>query len=84
MIDNIFSSKETFRDHFEQGLIKLLQYDELGVFILSLANASFDQHTHDNTEEALLSRYHYLKQLYTEALKNGQQLQVPDDDLMVF
>ena len=84
MIAPIFSSKENFRQHFQQGLIELLKNDELGVFILGLANASFDQDIYDFTKEKLLNRFYQLKDTYQKAILDGQQLNVPDDDLMVF
>jgi diadenosine tetraphosphate (Ap4A) HIT family hydrolase len=84
MKQNIFSNKESFRQSFEQGLVKLLDYDELGVFILVLANSSFDLHVHNYTEQALLTKYHQLCRYYRHAIKEGQQLQDPEDDLLVF
>ncbi|MFK5985699.1 MAG: hypothetical protein QM479_09750 [Pseudomonadota bacterium] len=84
MKQNIFSNKENFRQSFEQGLIKLLNYDDLGLFILVLANSSFDQHMHDYTEQVLLTKYHKLRRFYRSAIKEGQQLSAPEDDVLVF
>jgi len=68
MIAPIFSSKENFRQHFQQGLIELLKNDELGVFILGLANASFEQDIYDFTKEKLLNRFYQLKDTYQKAI----------------
>jgi len=84
MKQNIFENKETFREAFEQGLVKLLDYDDLGVFILVLANSSFDQHVHNYTEQALLARYHRFSRFYRHAIVEGQLLKSPEDDILVF
>jgi uncharacterized pyridoxamine 5'-phosphate oxidase family protein len=64
MNNELFASKEQFRHIFEQGLVKLLDYDGLGVFILVLANASFDEHVHNYTHKALIERYEQLSKKY--------------------
>ncbi len=84
MKQNIFSNKESFRHAFEQGLVSLLDNDELGLFILVLANASFDKHVHDYTEQALLVKYHKLRRYYYHAIIEGQPLKAPEDDVLVF
>ena len=84
MTDQLFSSKDNFRHCFEQGLVKLLGYDGLGMFILVLANASFDQHVHDYTHAALLKRYKELEKKYRQLLQDGQLLTEPEDDILVF
>lgn len=84
MNEQLFSSKEQFRHLFERGLVKLLEHDELGVFILVLANASFDQHVHNYTHDALLSKYQQLAKKYQFLLQDGQLLTEPEDDILVF
>lgn len=84
MHNKIFTSNEQFRHIFEQGLVKLLDYDGLGIFILVLANASFDQHVHDYTHKALLEKYEQLTQKYRFLLQDGQLLTEPEDDILVF
>ncbi len=84
MNPEIFSSKAQFRHIFEQGLINLLDYDGLGVFILVLANASFDQHVHNYTHPALLEKYQQLADKYRCLLQDGQLLTEPEDDILVF
>jgi diadenosine tetraphosphate (Ap4A) HIT family hydrolase len=84
MTNQLFSSKEQFRHQFEQGLVRLLEHDGLGVFILVLANASFDKHVHDYTFEELLKKYHQLAEKYCFLLQDGQLLTEPEDDILVF
>ncbi len=84
MKQNIFENNDVFRNSFEQGLVKLLNYNELGVFVLVLANASFDQHVYNFTEQAILTKYHRLRRYYRHAILEGHQLDVPEDDLLVF
>jgi len=82
--NKIFSSKKEFRHLFEQGLVNLLKHDDLGVFILVMANACFDQHVHNYTNEALLEKYHQLVKKYQFLLVDGQILTEPEDDILVF
>jgi len=84
MNNELFASNDQFRHIFEQGLIKLLNHDELGVFILVLANASFDQHVHDYTYKDLLKKYQQLADKYRLLLQDGQFLTEPEDDILVF
>jgi len=84
MNNKIFASNEQFRHIFEQGLIKLLSYNELGVFILVLANASFDEHVHNYTYKDLLKKYQQLADKYRLLLQDGQFLTEPEDDILVF
>ena len=84
MNNELFASKEQFRHIFEQGLVKLLDYDGLGIFILVLANASFDQHVHDYTHKALVEKYKQLAKKYCFLLQDGQLLTEPEDDILVF
>jgi diadenosine tetraphosphate (Ap4A) HIT family hydrolase len=84
MNNELFSSKDQFRHIFEQGLIKLLDHNELGVFILVLANASFDQHVHQFTYNDLLKKYQQLVNKYRFLLQDGQLLTEPEDDILVF
>ena len=84
MTNQLFASKEQFRHLFEQGLVRLLDHDGLGTFILVLANASFDQHVHNHTYDALLEKYHQLTDKYRFLLQDGQLLTEPEDDILVF
>jgi len=84
MANKLFSSKENFRQTFEQGLVDLLDQDGIGTFILVLANSSFDKHVHDYTESCILQRYEELSSYYQYALKEGIILSEPEDDVLVF
>lgn len=84
MTHQLFASKDQFRHLFEQGLVDLLQHDGLGIFILVLANASFDQHVHDYTYKVLLEKYQQLAERYRFLLQDGQLLTEPEDDILVF
>jgi hypothetical protein len=84
MNQNIFKNKENYRDAFEQGLVKLLDHEDLGVFILVLANAHFDQHVHNFTEQALQKKYDILCKYFRNAIMEGLPLKCPEDDIFVF
>lgn len=84
MKNQLFSSTQQFRHIFEQGLVQLLEYNELGIFILVLANASFDRHVHDYTDKALIEKYQQLSEKYQFLLRDGQLLTEPEDDILVF
>lgn len=80
----LFSSRKQFRQTFEQGLIDLLHQDSLGLFILVLANASFDKHVHDYTHHELLNKFDLLAAKYRFLLQDGQFLTEAEDDILVF
>lgn len=82
--DALFSSADKFRSTFEQGLIRLLDQQGLGVFILVLANANFDRNIHQLLEDPLHERFEQLKEYYSSALRKGQSLADTADDLLVF
>ena len=84
MNHSIFTSKEQFRHSFEQGLVRQLDHDSLGTFILVLANACFDQHVYDYTYTALSEKYKKLTEEYRFLLQDGQLLTEPEDDILVF
>ncbi|MCU7836182.1 MAG: HIT domain-containing protein [gamma proteobacterium symbiont of Taylorina sp.] len=84
MNNQIFSSKQEFRHLFEQGLTQLLKHDNLGVFILVLANACFDEHVHNYTNKNLSEKYQKLAKKYQFLLSDGQLLTEPEDDILVF
>ncbi len=82
---NPFSSDEHLRETFEQGLQELLRdYDELGVFILVLANAVFDQNMLQHLAQPLAERLRLLEREISnnseEELEQNHQI----DDLQVF
>ncbi len=81
---DIFSSQEKYIDSFKQGLVGLLHdYNELGSFILVLANVSFDPGLQQELERKVKGRYQLLKRSFKHSPKqfyiNGAQ-----DDMRVF
>ncbi len=81
---DIFSSQEKFSDSFKHGLVCLLHdYNELGVFILVLANVSFDPVLQQELERKVKGRY----QLLRRSFKRSPRLFYLDDardDMLVF
>ena len=75
MIDPIFTSSEAFEQAFNQGLSSMLEADELGAFILLLANASNDDRLWSQLQPKLKTK---LAQL------NEHQAQGAPDDVAVF
>jgi len=78
-----FSSEQLFREEFNKGLFRLAQYGELGPFILACANASFE-HMFEEFRPILHKQYRALYQHYREAFLSGINLDVVDEDLLVF
>lgn len=79
---DVFASAATLRDAFECKLIGLLDQDLLGVFILVLANASFERSTFDRLQRPLASAF----ARWDERVDSGDQrvLGAPADDVEVF
>jgi len=78
-----FSSEQLFRDEFNKGLLRLAEQGELGPFILACANASFE-HLFDDFKGVLHQQYQALYQHYRQAFLAGINLDVVDEDLLVF
>jgi len=80
-----FSSPENFRHNFETGLQELLSgYDELGVYILVLANAGFDPVLWQVLGDKLRRRFLRLAANMRETDRQGLILDDAEDDLSVF
>ena len=80
-----FNSPEALRQAFAEGLRAMLQrHDDLGVYILVLANAAFEPDLWQALEHGLDERHDQLAALLTTALRQGRALSEPEDDLMVF
>ncbi len=81
---NIFSTQDRFAERFKQGLVGLLHdYNELGVFILVLANVSFDPRLQQDFEKKVRGRYTLLRRSFK---KDPRQfyLDGAKDDVRVF
>jgi hypothetical protein len=80
-----FASPEQFREAFESKLAQLLhEYDELGVFILVLANASFDHAVWKRLSAPLMEKFRSLLHSFQERGGQGVVLDDASDDLQVF
>lgn len=79
-----FASLEQFRQQFNQGLHELLSKQQLGTFILCLANATNDAELFEQLKDDLKKQYLQLLNQYQSALKNGDQIDVVEEDLLVF
>jgi len=76
MLPTALTTPDHFRQAFAAGLLKLLDYPELGSFILVLANAHFDPRLQSVLEKPLQQRYQQLKQ--------ANHSNAAPDDLAVF
>ncbi|OOZ36146.1 hypothetical protein [Solemya velesiana gill symbiont] len=80
-----FESPVEFRLNFERQLASLLtDFDELGVYILVLANAGFDSALWERLADPLQEKYRYLAQSMIERQQQGLLLDDAEDDLQVF
>ena len=61
LINPIFQSKQNLENAFIDGLESMLEHDELGVFILVLANALFDDKLWKKLRPALAKKFEQLK-----------------------
>ncbi len=84
MLPAPFHDTREYRDAFTQGLVRLLQHDQLGTYILVLANATNDAEIHHVLKSRLETRFHELAGILTEYLKEGRPLDHTTDDLLVF
>ncbi|MBT7577607.1 MAG: hypothetical protein HN633_02390, partial [Candidatus Marinimicrobia bacterium] len=79
-----FTSTEKFWNAFNSGFRPLLDTEQLGTFILVLANASFDTSLQAELNEIIKQRYHALYQRFEQQLLNGEIPPESDEDLLVF
>lgn len=79
---DVFASPAVLRDAFERKLVRLLEHDQLGVFILVLANASFERSTFDRLYGPLAGVF----ARWNERFNAGDEraLAAPADDVEVF
>ncbi len=80
-----FASPEALRQLFVEGLDAMLAaHDDLGVYILALANAAQDASLWPPLRDLLIRRHHDHAATLRTALRNGSRLDAPADDLLVF
>jgi hypothetical protein len=80
-----FASLAALEQGFADGLaIMLDKHAGIGVYILVLANAAYDQALWSQLSPALARRHAELAAALTETLRRGQSLTEPDDDVLVF
>lgn len=84
MLPDIFSSKETLRAAFEEGLDRQLSDEGLGTYILVLANALFEESLFNRLSDRLEQRFKEIRHRYAERLRHGRALTDAPDDVMVF
>lgn len=83
MLPDLFQSSQQYKKFFTESLLDLLDSDQLGVFILVLANASIQAQIQRPLDPALKQRFSQLSQ-QLQTLSNKQLQQIPPDDLAVF
>lgn len=80
-----FTSHAALQQRFADGLAAMLHtHHGLGVYILVLANAAYDARLWTQLAPALTARHAELAERITAALRAGQTLDEPDDDVLVF
>jgi hypothetical protein len=80
----LFASTAAFRQAFEAGLNRLLDIGGLNLFILAVANASFEAGLFAHLRERLDATYRELSAQLRQALRHGSRVEETDDDLLVF
>ena len=83
-LPDIFSSPDSLRTAFMDGLEHQLQEESLGTFILVLANAIFDEHIFLQLKDRLQDKFETLSQQYSNKLRLGRQINDAPDDILVF
>lgn len=79
---NLFAGEDNFSSTFINGLEQMLESDELGAFILVLANASFDKPVYDSLVVRLEQRFVFWQQRFKE--DDGIHNSFAPDDVAVF
>ena len=81
----IFTQPGRLRQGFVEGLERMLaSHEGLGVFILVLANATYDEAIHRRLGSVLEARFERLSRTMRDALRAGRQLADAPDDVDVF
>ena len=80
-----FRSLRALEQDFADGLLAMLEkHRGLGVYILVLANAAYDPRLWQRLSPALAVRHDELARTLRDALREGRQIDEPDDDVSVF
>lgn len=79
-----FESLSVFREKFNIGLHELIDEQQLGTFILCLANATQHEDLFEELKPKLLQQYEFFCEQYRKDLEHGNQLDVVEEDLLVF
>ncbi len=79
-----FQNTRSFRAAFIKGLGDMLRHDELGVFILVLANATFEKEIYHLLQRGLRDRFEQIAGRFRDALAHGHSLHHAADDVLVF
>jgi hypothetical protein len=77
-MDSLFTSEENFRSAFQEGLNDMLAAEELGAFILVLANASYDRELFSEMKPVLKQRFDDWVEYFASA-DFDESLQAVDD-----
>lgn len=81
---NLFQSPEYFEHCFNNGLSQLLNHQQLGVFILVLANSSMSEILFQSLKQPLQLQFQQFHQQFKSAFRQGQPVNIATDDLLVF
>ncbi len=84
MLPDLFTDENRFRQTFVRGLETLLDEDQLGSFILVLANALYDQELWEQLRPAISNRFQQLAGMVKHTLAGGRDLNEAPDDVLVF
>lgn len=79
-----FASTAALQQAFAEGLARMLEGNDLGSYILVLANAAQDARLWQRFKHRLEERHSHLAALVAASLRQGRPIDAPDDDLMVF
>lgn len=79
-----FGTTAQLRAAFNAGLLKLARQEDLGPFILTCANATFDQALHAGLEGPLREHFTVLSERYVQAFRAGRHVAAVEEDLLVF
>jgi len=84
-LPQVFRSEQALRGGFAEGLARMLAGDPgLGVFILVLANATYDSKIHQRLQGRLRERFDELADVVRDELRAGRPLTAAPDDVLVF